>query len=280
MKVVFVLLIIFILIILITVIADTHRFVIRHYDCVSDRVAKDMRLILACDLHNRYYGPGNSRLLEAIDREHPDAVLIAGDLVIGNTRSDLDHAVEFVKGLTDRYEVYYGFGNHESKLKESDEETWKSYTADIQSPNLHMLDNERIKLEDEGIDIAGLSLGRKYYKKFSKLIPDVSEIQQSIGEANGGAFQILIAHNPDYFDSYAGWGADLTVSGHIHGGIMRLPGNIGVISPRFTLFPKYSGGEYEKDAKKMIVSCGLGMHTINIRVFNPGELTVIDIHRG
>ena len=88
-------------------------------------------------------------------------------------------------------------------------------------------------------------------------------------------FQILIAHNPQYFDEYAKWGADLTVSGHVHGGIVRLPFIGGVISPAIALFPKYDGGHYEIDKKHLILSRGLGTQ---VRMFNPCEIDVIKIH--
>ncbi len=90
-------------------------------------------------------------------------------------------------------------------------------------------------------------------------------------------FQILIAHNPQYFKEYAGWGADLTLSGHVHGGIVRLPLLGGVVSPSLALFPKYSGGRYQQAGRTMILSRGLGTHTINVRMFNPGEVSLIEI---
>ncbi|MDE7197816.1 MAG: hypothetical protein K2O15_02920, partial [Lachnospiraceae bacterium] len=84
-------------------------------------------------------------------------------------------------------------------------------------------------------------------------------------------------HNPVYFDAYEAWGADLVVSGHVHGGIMRLPVLGGVISPALTLFPKYDGGVFYEKESTMILSRGLSSHTLPIRIFNPGELIVIDL---
>lgn len=74
-------------------------------------------------------------------------------------------------------------------------------------------------------------------------------------------------------------GADLTVAGHVHGGVMKLPLLGGVISPSFRLFPKYDRGMFEEYGKRMVLSRGLGMHTIPIRIFNPGELVVIHLER-
>ena len=86
-----------------------------------------------------------------------------------------------------------------------------------------------------------------------------------------------MAHNPDYFEEYAAWGADLVLSGHVHGGMMRLPILGGVVSPAFKLFPKYDGGLFQQGKSTMILSRGLGMHTIPIRIFNPGELILLKI---
>ena len=78
------------------------------------------------------------------------------------------------------------------------------------------------------------------------------------------AYCILMAHHPLYAETYWKWGADLVLSGHLHGGIARLPLLGGVISPQFRLFPRYSGDCYEKDGKYIVVS-------------NPAELVVLDI---
>ena len=90
-------------------------------------------------------------------------------------------------------------------------------------------------------------------------------------------FQILMAHNPEYFRTYRRWGADLVLSGHVHGGIVRLPFFGGVISPRVRLFPQYDGGHFTKENKDLIVSRGLGSHTIPFRLWNPGELVEIEL---
>jgi hypothetical protein len=104
----------------------------------------------------------------------------------------------------------------------------------------------------------------------------VPALEQMIGKPNDDSFRLLLAHHPCYFDAYAGWGADLTLSGHLHGGIVRLPFFGGVVSPQIRLFPRYDKGMYTMDGKKMIVSAGLGSHTIKLRINNPPELIIID----
>ena len=91
-------------------------------------------------------------------------------------------------------------------------------------------------------------------------------------------YNILLAHNPNFIDSYAKWGADLTLSGHIHGGMVRIPFLGGVFSPDTVLFPKYSSGLYEVDGKKLIVSRGLGRGVRGFRFFNKPEINVITLN--
>ena len=114
-----------------------------------------------------------------------------------------------------------------------------------------------------------------YYKKLRKSVMKVSYLNSLLGRPCADEYNILLAHNPDYFQAYAGWGADLVLSGHVHGGIMRLPVLGGVLSPALRLFPRYDGGLYEEGKSKMVLGRGLGTHTLPIRVFNPGELIVV-----
>ena len=104
-----------------------------------------------------------------------------------------------------------------------------------------------------------------------------SYITEKLGVLDESKYNILLAHNPEYFKKYAAWGADLVVSGHVHGGIMRLPFIGGVIAPSFRLFPKYSGGQYQSGDTIMLLSTGLGSHTLPFRIFNPGQLVVLEL---
>lgn len=73
------------------------------------------------------------------------------------------------------------------------------------------------------------------------------QVTEALGAPKEGCCNVLLAHNPVYFDTYAAWGADLTLSGHLHGGIVRLPLLGGVISPQMKLFPDYTRGCYTKE---------------------------------
>ena len=103
-------------------------------------------------------------------------------------------------------------------------------------------------------------------------------MQEKLGECGSG-YNIVIAHNPDYFDDYVEYNADLVLSGHIHGGIIAIPGIGGVISPQLRLFPKYDSGMFTRGNTTMIVSRGIGWHSIPIRIFNKAEIVSVTIHK-
>ncbi len=147
----------------------------------------------------------------------------------------------------------------------------------IEEAGIKLLRNEIIDDEELGIRIYGSEIDRRFYKRFRQNIMEPGYMKEILGEPDEKAFNILLAHNPQYFKEYAAWGADLTLSGHVHGGLVRLPLLGGVVSPMVTFFPKYDGGVFKENGKEMILSRGLGPHTIPIRVFNPGELNVIEI---
>jgi predicted MPP superfamily phosphohydrolase len=90
---------------------------------------------------------------------------------------------------------------------------------------------------------------------------------------------ILLAHSPNYIDAYSKWGADLVLSGHNHGGIARIPGICGVLSTEAVIFPKYTKGYYSDGDTKLLVSAGIGGHTIKARFFNPPEILIITLKK-
>lgn len=233
-----------------------------------------LRIALLSDLHDTVYGEDNKYLLERVQREKPDIVIIAGDLVTARKGRDFSPALSLLKNLAESHSVYYGIGNHEQKLDAAK----NPYMREIRKiPGVKVLDNETLIYDRENdICITGLSLPRKFYEKGRKNILDVSDINAAVGEKKHKV-TILIAHNPIYFETYAEWGADVVLSGHMHGGIVRLPFVGGVLSPQISLFPKYDKGLFRLKGSVMVVSAGLGKHTVPVRLWNPAELAMIDI---
>lgn len=231
------------------------------------------------DLHSHNFGNNNSKLLKKIEKEQPDIIVLTGDMV-NSKDTDFSTFLELAETLTQTYPVYYIPGNHELRLPL---QKYNQLISKLRQANVTVLTNQTISLfkNKEQIQLIGFNLPLSYYtnqlkREESKELS--SEImKQFIGTSQQNIFQILLAHNPLYFDTYANWGADLTLSGHIHGGMIRIPFIGGLLSPERTFFPKYSTGKYEKENSTLIVNRGLGNGTINLRVFNHPEITVIQL---
>lgn len=255
-----------------------------HYYLQSKKIKSPVTLVMLADLHNHLYGEHNEILLGEIDRHSPDFVCIAGDMLVGNTKIPYDAAQQTVIALAEKYRVFYGLGNHEARMKHDIEiydTLYEEYMEPIIDKGVCVLANERQKCQvrENKFCIYGYDLPMKYFEKFNRYKFETSQIEEVFGKCEDSeeSFHILLAHNPVYFKQYACWGADLTLSGHLHGGIIRLPLLGGVITPQAKLFPRYSAGKYMIEEKHMIVSRGLGTHTIPIRFNNKPELSVVHL---
>lgn len=271
-------LVILICMVAVVVVYDVHRFVVRKYTFTGKKLKKSCRFVLLSDLHGKSFGKNNERLLGKIDELKPDGILIAGDMITAKPGKNFDDAVAFIRALADRCPVYYGSGNHEYRMSiypEKYRDMSERFEKAISHPNLIRLKNDGHFLPRENIMIYGLEIDRQYYKKFHA--PNMTEayLRQKLGEPEKERYTMLIAHNPAYFPVYAAYEPDLVLSGHVHGGIARLPFLGGVISPALRLFPKYDGGVFRQGETTMVLSRGLGTHTLPVRFLNPGELIEI-----
>ena len=279
----FILLGVLIIICIIEWLREIFSFQIIHYHIKSnklDDLGRERKVLFLTDLHNNSYGKENQRLLDAVRRQNPDLILIGGDMLVGLAKASTKVAEDFVMRLTKICPVYYANGNHEQRMKlypETYGTKYQDYKEVLVNAGVHFLENEYADLQwDEfPVRIYGLEIPREGYKKFYKTTLSAETINHCIGPSQGDRYQILLAHNPAHMDAYLKWGADLILSGHLHGGIVRLPKLGGVITPQFRLFPKYSGELTVKDGKSIVVSKGLGMHTIKVRFLNSAELIVL-----
>lgn len=265
----------------IVMLRDSSRFITVKYKISSQKLREKCKIVMLSDLHNKEYGENNKRLIQAIDKQQPDLILIAGDMLTANEeKTQYEVPLRLIRELSSKYPIYYGMGNHEYRVKvykEAYGDKYERYISELKKCGVRLLENERIYLPKYNLEICGLEIERCYYKRLRQNRMRDDYIESLLGKAREDCLEILLAHNPDYFEQYAKWGADLTFSGHVHGGVMRLPFLGGVISPAIRLFPKYDGGLFTEYGKTMILGRGLGMHTIPIRVWNPGELIVVEM---
>ena len=264
------------------ILSDITHFKKVNYRIKTRKITQDCKIVLLSDLHEKIYGKNNAELLRAIESEKPDCIIMAGDMITAGKEPDLTPVAHLILALSKKYPVYYAMGNHELKLKAGAPHYKTNYAAfkhAIESCGAKILDDRGSYLPGTNIKISGLTTDMSFYNKRGRTVMDASYIRMHLGKKDKYSYQILVSHNPEFFQAYSGWGADLTLSGHYHGGFMRLPLQRGLISPKYQLFPKYAGGLIRGKHCCMVVSRGLGMHTLPLRIFNPGELAVIDLKR-
>ncbi len=266
------------------------------YTLESYKIEQPIRLILLSDLHQKSFGSGNEELIGRIEALKPDAVLIAGDTV-NKKEADWDYAVELCEKLVEIAPVYYGLGNHENKalygsdlnkdfleahedvLGEAPEDftpllqNTQAWNA-LEETGVHLVQNssETVELNGNSVEIGGVSTN------LSSFWPYSGQFATRFSEDNPNYFKILICHCPEVAAEYLSESAiDLVVSGHNHGGLIRIPGKGGLVSASRELFPEYDAGLFEFDSMSLLVSRGLGGHGFVPRIFNQPELVVLDI---
>lgn len=255
----------------------------KSYKIQTDKVndSRGARFAVLTDLHGLVFGKNHALLIEAIRKAGPDAVLILGDMIVRSEHSSFPEAENLLLQLAEEFRVYYALGNHEYKLLISQEHKsiYLDYEKRLTKAGICFLHNEHTDLEIRGTAYTfyGLELPIEYYRKPRSPKLSLTEMELLLGQPDPNSVNILLAHNPKYGDTYFSWGADLTLSGHYHGGILRFNENHGLACPQYLLFPPYCCGEFHRGAKHMIVSAGLGEHTVPVRIHNPRELIMVTI---
>ena len=264
------------------VVRELRRFEVTRYDIFTDKINKNCKILFLSDLHNKQYGTDNYKLLERIREEQPDLILLGGDMIVGRIRGYDENTVAFIRTLSKICKVYYALGNHEQRMKDEPElygDLFERYSREFVGYDVEFLMNETKHVLGEQICVTGLNIPMEAYEKVKRYKKySLKMMERAIGQIKEeGKYNILLAHNPTYMHIYRRWNADLILSGHFHGCAVRLPKIGGIITPQFHLFPKYSGGIYREKYEDIVVSRGLGGHTVKLRFLNVPELIVLNL---
>lgn len=289
MKIIAIVLIVFLVIVALVMIEsrrEMNKYRITEYVISGSNASvptglRDKKIVFLSDYHEACDGRINDEIIAAIKKQKPDYILLGGDMLNGHLSLEGDPpSIGLINALANICPVYYAYGNHEKRVVLDYYNVgplWEEYSGRLDR-RVHFLINDKAYLN--GIDssggvVYGLDIPLENYGRivFPKLGNE--EIREMIGTKPEGEFVILLGHAPDFFDGYSEWGADLVLSGHFHGGLIRFPLLGGLISPRLHLFPKYDYGLYKKNNSQMIVTGGLGQHSVKIRVNNRPEIVVI-----
>lgn len=283
----------FILIIILAAYAysEVKRFKITTYTVKQPDLPQELvghKILLLSDLHCTEFGSNNLRLINTLSDIQTDIIVIAGDLINGHSEKEFSYAEHFLKSLKQNgAPIYYTFGNHEEKLQNYlGEEGYNKYLK-LVSEYCTVLNNASITVfesdnlsGDIRINLAGIDIPLSYYHAPKKIIQSSFKVNDYIRTVNAADYNILIAHDPMMYRYCFEWGANLVLSGHLHGGMFRLPVLGGIISPRYSLFPKPDKGLYNYKGQKLIVSGGLGWHSIPFRFLNLPEIIEINFESG
>lgn len=230
-------------------------------------------IVQLSDLHGKIFGPGNETLLRAVQAEEPDLIVMTGDLVDERTEHPLEYAAELGGALAAIAPVYYVTGNHEWAARQAEE-----LCAALEQAGVTCLRNETVPLERDGgrILLSGLDDPNAYADQ--KTPEEVTaELLEQYGEND---FRLLLAHRNDRFVSeYYRLGYDLTLVGHAHGGVIRLPLTDGLIDTHMSFFPSYTAGFYTVEGAQVLVSRGLGNVYPSVRLFNRPEIVSLTLRR-
>lgn len=241
-----------------------------------------LRLCVISDLHNNEKHC-ESKLLARLKAYEPDAFLLCGDMVNKHKRNNAA-ALHFITELVKIAPIFYSYGNHEMELKASCKKAWRQYVRKLPSGCM-LLDNQAVDAGKwipaaKNLFICGLTLPKCFFGKGALLVDEAAgelpELAVPSRIAQDTCYRILLAHHPEYDMLYEKYQPDLILSGHLHGGLVRLPFVGGLISPRYR-FPKKDSGFYKSSSGILFISRGLGSHTIPLRAFNRTELTIMTL---
>lgn len=245
----------------------------------DSRIKKDTRLMLLSDLHGNSYGKKNESLVIIIDCYKPDAIIMPGDIMSCKSKEAFYGSLGMCKSLTDRYPVYFVNGNHEEYYRREKFGFYKEYMQHLKAFGVHIMSNSSEMFNNTGICFYGLRLSLKSYVKFAGYRFEHLYLHKIFEKIDKRYYNILLSHNP-YVVKSKKLPFDLVLSGHMHGGGIRLPKLGAVIGPNLIPFPRLTKGLYEVNGAKLIVSAGLGDHFPMLRINNPRTLVCVDLKSG
>lgn len=242
----------------------------RGYDVFVPEGLAGLRILLLSDLHCNPLICKNERVFQRLLKEQPDVILLAGDMISKYGKEGNRRVPAFIKRLQSIAPVVYSLGNHEEALRTNFPEQYGAYIKEIKEAGILVPDNEVVSLVLQGknVDFAGVTLTKECFYHRTVLRNALEETSVQNPERT-----VLLAHIPEFFSDYAKLAA-VTVSGHNHGGIIRLPFIDGLISPQ-RFFPPYTRGCYQIKDSTLVVSAGIGSHSLPARLFNRIEYCVI-----
>ena len=229
-------------------------------------------IVQLSDLHGASFGEDNAELIAAVAAQDPDLIFLTGDIQDRYRKTPASYTAAIGRAMAGIAPTYFVTGNHEWAFPDV-----RELKRALKDAGVTVLTNEFVALERNGgvIFLAGIDDPNGFADQKS---PEV--LAEEVKAAAGGGFWMLLAHRNNYFEKqYSSLGADLVISGHGHGGLIRLPFTDGLISVERTLFPSYTSGFYQFNGRDVFVSRGLGNSGPSFRLFNRPQLVTLTLEK-
>lgn len=257
------------ILVVLTLIALDERLILRTYTVASPKLTAEVRLAVVTDFHS---SDNADDVVAMVASCAPDAVLLVGDLFDDDTQNrPTERTLSLMRQLSALYPCYYVSGNHEAWTGEMD-----ALYQQTEEAGVTVLRMSSGVLTVRGQRIALCGIPDPYEMVFSGAPDTEEQLRQALEDVDSADFTVLLAHRPELLAKYAQFPLDLVVSGHAHGGQVRIPGVLnGLYAPNQGWFPKLAGGAYTQDGTTLIVSRGLAVRTRLPRIFNRPEVVLV-----
>lgn len=248
---------------------DLYSTTVRYVEIKSEKIKgkAEFKILQISDFHNNKSAVVRNRIFASVRELKPDIVVLTGDIIDSST-IDPDNVLSFVKSLVEiNPRVYFVSGNHE----------WRSgfnirFTNALKSMDVTVLNNANsiIDIGSTSFNLCGID---DYYTRSYSL-------ENAFNRIDGKNFTILLSHAPDIIFDNKDIPADLILSGHTHGGQIRLPIIGALVAPGQGFFPKYNKGLYKLDNGGLLyIDSGVGTSTLPIRFYNRSQISLISIKK-
>lgn len=250
-------------------IALDERLILRTYTVASPKLTAEVRLAVVTDFHS---SDNADDVVAMVASCAPDAVLLVGDLFDDDTQNrPPERTLSLMRQLSALYPCYYVSGNHEAWTGEMDALYQQTGEAGV---TVLRMSSGVLTVRGQRIALCGVP--DPYEMVFSGAPDTEEQLRQALEDVDSADFTVLLAHRPELLTKYAQFPLDLVVSGHAHGGQVRIPGVLnGLYAPNQGWFPKLAGGAYTQDGTTLIVSRGLAVRTRLPRIFNRPEVVLV-----
>lgn len=206
-----------------------------------------------------------------VNELRPDLIALTGDFVskpwVGDpvkAAAAAEPCASLLKQLNAPQGLWAVLGNHDCSTDPD------RVTGALEGEKIPVLLNRSVAIERDG--------ERFWLSGVDDVITKGADLDAALHDVPKDEPVVLLAHEPDYADHVARYPVDLQLSGHTHGGQVRLP----FVGPLYLpeLARKYVWGLYKIGELTLYTNAGLGTVEVPVRLNCPPEITMLTIRRG